>query len=150
MCHTVRRSRRALGAAALVPLAMAASADARSVQIRGTAYEFNSAGVVIGGATIRVAERPRLRVTTRTDGSYELTVPDRATVMPYITAPGYHTIFLQTFRTDGEDLQRVNFQTPTEGVYRALAALLDVPLDPDGERASARSCPRSTRATCVT
>jgi hypothetical protein len=27
----------------------------------------------------------------------------------------------------------VNFQTPTEDVYRALAALLAVPLDPDGE-----------------
>jgi hypothetical protein len=131
--HVVHRSRRALGATALAVLAIAASADARSVQIRGTAYEFNSAGVVIGGATIRVAERPRLRATTRPDGSYKLTVPDRATVTPYITASGYHTIFLQTFLTDGEDLQRVNFQTPTEGVYRALAALLDVPLDPDGE-----------------
>ena len=47
--------------------------------------------------------------------------------------PGYHTIYLQTFRTGGEDLERVNFQTPTTAVYQALAALLDVPLDPDGE-----------------
>jgi hypothetical protein len=123
----------ALASAALALLVAAAGADARGVQIRGTAYEFNSAGVVIGGATIRVAEHPRLRATTGPDGSYELTVPDRATVTPYITAPGYHTIFLQTFRTDGQDLRRVNFQTPTEGVYRALAALLDVPLGPDGE-----------------
>jgi hypothetical protein len=133
MCNTVRRTRRALASIALALLAIAASADARSVQIRGTAYEFNSAGVVISGATIGVAEHPRLRATTRADGSYELTVPDRATVTPYITAAGYHSIFLQTFRTDGEDLRRVNFQTPTEAVYRALAALLDVPLGPGGE-----------------
>jgi hypothetical protein len=133
MCHAVRRSRRTLALTAVALLVGAAGADARSVQIRGTAYEFNSAGVVVGGATIGVAERPRLRATTRPDGSYELAVPDRATVTPYITAPGYRTIFLQTFRTDGEDLNRVNFQTPTEGVYRALAALLDVPLGPDGE-----------------
>jgi hypothetical protein len=133
MCHAVRRSRRALASTAVALLVGAAGADARSVDIRGTAYEFNSAGVVIGGATIRVAEHPRLRATSRPDGSYELAVPDRATVTPYITAPGYHTIFLQTFRTDGEDLRRVNFQTPTEGVYRALAALLDVPLGPGGE-----------------
>ena len=65
--------------------------------------------------------------------SYDLVVPDRRKVTPYITAPGYHTIYLQTFRTAGEDLARVNFQTPRESIYRALAALLDVPLDEDGE-----------------
>jgi hypothetical protein len=133
MSHAVRRSRLALASTAVALLIGATGADARSVHIRGAAYEFNSAGVAIGGATIRVAEHPRLRATSRPDGSYELAVPARATVTPYITARGYHTIFLQTFRTDGEDLNRVNFQTPTEGVYRALAALLDVPLGPDGE-----------------
>jgi hypothetical protein len=118
---------------ALAMLATPASAGAGSVNIRGTAYEFNNTGVVLAGATIRVAEHPRLRATTKRDGSYRLTVPDRATVTPYIRADGYHSIFLQTFRTDGEDLRRVNFQTPTEDVYRALAALLDVPLGPGGE-----------------
>jgi hypothetical protein len=111
----------------------AASASARSVHIRGTAYEFNNTTVRLGGATIRVAERPRIRATVRRDGSYDLVVPDRAKITPYITAAGYHTIYLQTFRTAGEDLARVNFQTPTESVYRALAALLAVPLDERGE-----------------
>ena len=110
-----------------------ASASARSVHIRGTAYEFNNTKVRLGGATIRVAERPRIRATVRRDGSYDLVVPDRAKVTPYITAAGYHTIYLQTFRTAGEDLARVNFQTPTEPIYRALAMLLDVPLDENGE-----------------
>ena len=87
----------------------------------------------LGGATIRVAERPRIRATVRRDGSYDLVVPDRAKVTPYITAAGYHTIYLQTFRTAGENLARVNFQTPRESIYRALAALLEVPLDEDGE-----------------
>ena len=80
-----------------------------------------------------MAEYPRLRATAKRDGTYDLAVPSHATVTPYIAAPGYHTIHLQTFRTDGEDLERVNFQTPTDAVYRALAALLNVPLDPDGE-----------------
>jgi hypothetical protein len=137
MRHAVRFTPGAFGAASLASglalLAVAAGADARSVRIQGTAYEFNSRGVVLAGAKIRVAEYPRLRATTRPDGSYELAVPDRATVTPYITAAGYHSIFLQTFRTDGADLDRVNFQTPTESVYRALATLLDVPLRPDGE-----------------
>ena len=89
--------------------------------------------MLLGGATVRVAELPRLQAKTRRDGSYDLAVPDRATVTPYITAAGYHTIYLQTFRTAGADLARVNFQTPTEGVYRALAALLNVPLDANGQ-----------------
>lgn len=119
--------------AALAVLAAAADPAAARVHIRGTAYEFNNSDVRLAGATIHVAEHPRLRATARADGSYDLAVPDRATVTPYIVAAGYHTIFLQTFRTDGEDLPRVNFQTPTEGVYLALAALLGVPLDTEGE-----------------
>ena len=103
------------------------------MHIRGTAYEFNNSTVRLGGATIRVAERPRIRATVRRNGSYDLVVPDRANITPYITAVGYHTIYLQTFRTAGENLARVNFQTPRDSIYRALAALLDVPLDEDGE-----------------
>jgi hypothetical protein len=110
-----------------------ANAWARPIHIRGTAYEFNNTKVRLGGATIRVAERPRIRAAVRRDGSYDLVVPDRASITPYIVAAGYHTIHLQTFRTAGENLARVNFQTPTESVYRALAALLDVPLDEHGE-----------------
>ena len=132
--------------AALALLATAPAAGAKTVHIRGTAYEFNNTGVRLGGATIRVAEHPRLRATVGRDGTYDLAVPDRATVTPYIVAAGHHTIFLQTFRTAGEDLDRVNFQTPTEGIYRALAALLAVPLGPGGElRACAIVSTFSTR-----
>ena len=60
-------------------------------------------------------------------------MPNRATVTPYIVAPGYHTIYLQTFRTAGQDLRNVNFQTPTDDVYRALTSLLNVPLDANGD-----------------
>jgi hypothetical protein len=111
----------------------AASASARPVHIRGTAYEFNNTKVRLAGATIRVAERPRIRATVGRDGSYDLVVPDRANITPYITAAGYHTIYLQTFRTAGENLARVNFQTPRDNIYRALATLLEVPLDENGE-----------------
>lgn len=118
--------------AAVLALGVPAGASA-AVTISGTAYEFNNTGVRLAGASIRVAEDPKLRATVRRDGSYRLRVPDRATVTPYIVAPGYHTIHLQTFRVRGRDLERVNFQTPTDEVYRALAALLEVPLRPDGE-----------------
>jgi len=128
----VNRSLVALAAAAVVAAAAPAAAGA-AVHIRGTAYEFNNTDVRLAGAAIRVAENPRLTATTRADGSYDLRVPARGRVTPYIVAPGYHTIHLQTFRMRGHDLARVNFQTPTDAVYRALAALLQVPLDAAGE-----------------
>ena len=110
-----------------------ARADAKGVHIRGIAYEFNNSDLRLAGATIRVAEQPRLHATTKRDGGYDLVVPDDTRVTPYISAAGYHSIYLQTFHTSGEDLTRVNFQTPTEEIYRALAALLAVPLEPNGE-----------------
>lgn len=125
----MRRVTRVVALAALVVAATAPAADA--VVIRGTAYEFN-ATPVIAGASIRVLEVPTARATTRRDGSYDLVVPNRARVTPYIVAPGYHTIYLQTFRTTNQDLRNVNFQTPTDAVYQALTGLLNVPLDAQG------------------
>lgn len=119
-----------VGAAGFVSPAGAAS---KSVHLRGTAYEFNNTKVLLAGAKIRVAELPNVVATVRSNGTYDLAVPDRRKVTPYIVAPGYHTIYLQTFRTDGESLERVNFQTPTEAVYMGLVALLKVPVDSDGQ-----------------
>ena len=90
------------------------------MDLRGTAYEFNKPAKRLAGATVRVAERPKLRATVRKNGAYRLAVPDRARVTPYVDAPGYHRIYLQTFTTAGKDLDRVNFQVPTDGTYDAL------------------------------
>ena len=46
----------------------AANAWAGSVHIRGTAYEFNNTKVRLAGATIGVAERPRIHATVRRNG----------------------------------------------------------------------------------
>jgi hypothetical protein len=111
---------------------VAARLRARPIHLRGTAYEFNNVHTLLSGATIRVAEFPKLRATVQRDGSYDLWVPDHAKVTPYIVDRGYHTIYLQTFTTNGEDLANANFQTPTEAVYRGLVALLKVPVDSQG------------------
>jgi hypothetical protein len=118
--------------AAVVACGAAFASSARSVHIRGPAYEFNNTKTRLAGATIRVAELPHLHATVRADGSYDLVVPDRTRVTPYIVARGYHTIYLQTLTTAGEDLANVNFQTPTEPVYKALVALVHVPVDAAG------------------
>ena len=119
----MRRVIAALVVASLVLAAAAAltSAAPRKVHLRGTAYEFNNTSHRLGNATIRVAELPRIKVRTRANGTYDLAVPNRAKVTPYIQAAGFHTIYLQTFTTAGANLANVNFQTPSEAIYRALA-----------------------------
>ncbi len=121
-----------LAVAAAGVMAAAGATRARNVHLRGTAYEFNNVHTVLAGATIRVVEFPRLKAVVQPDGRYDLTVPDRTRVTPYIILRGYHTIYLQTFTTNGEDLANVNFQTPTEAVYNGLVALLSVPVDAQG------------------
>lgn len=92
--------------------------------IRGTAYTFNTPDP-IPGATILVDELPDVSATTAADGSYELVVPSGTTVTPYIVAEGHHTIYVQTFTTDGTALEGVNFQTPSDDIYTALYSLIE-------------------------
>ena len=141
----VRRSvRAALGVLVLLPLlTCAALADASTaghhpgtpatVHIRGTAYTFGGNQQPISGATIRVAELPGISTASQPDGSYDLVVPDGTKVTPYADAAGHHRIYLQTFVTAGRDIERVNFQVPTQPIYFGLAALLGVELDVNGE-----------------
>ena len=106
-----------------------AQAAEKKIHITGTAYEFNNVTVKLGGAKIKVAELPSAGTTVKADGTYDLAVPDKKTVTPYIVKDGYRTIYLQTFKLDGEDLEHVNFQMPSEPIALALAALLQVPVD---------------------
>src|SRR4051794_29729138 len=148
-----RRSSALAGAFILLGLAAAGAegvsaraGPARTVHLRGSAYEFNNVHKLLVGATIRVAEYPQIRAVVRRTGTYDLVVPDRARVTPYIVAAGHHTIYLQTFTLDGGNLANVNFQTPSDSAYRGLAALLRVPLDAHGDpRACAIVSTFSTR-----
>lgn len=104
-----------------------------TVTISGRAYVFNHAETPIAGATIRVRELPGATAITDPGGDYELVVPDETDVTPYIDPPpGYHEIDLQTFHTRGKAIRNANFQTPADAEYNGLAALLSVPIGPDG------------------
>ena len=113
-----------------VPQAEAAGAGHR-VLIRGTAYSFDNQDPV-AGALIGARGAPGATAISDARGHYRLHVPVGRKVTPYIQAEGYHGIFLQTFTTHHRTLRRVNFQIPTERTFFALAALLHVQLDPDG------------------
>ncbi len=101
--------------------------------ISGRAYAFNHMDTFLQGATIRVREFPKLSATTDANGDYVLKVPADANVTPYIEPPpGYHQIDLQTFHAGRDPIVNANFQTPADAEYNGLAALLNVPLGPDG------------------
>ena len=103
------------------------------VSISGNAYAFIFGGNTdrLEGAEIGIAELPEISAVAGPNGAYRLRVPDRTRVTPYVSMPGYHRIYLQTFLTCGRDLERVNFQVPEEGVYNALAEIVGAERDPE-------------------
>ncbi|MDJ0789398.1 MAG: hypothetical protein QNK05_21540 [Myxococcota bacterium] len=104
-----------------------------TVHLRGTAYAFFDIDDRLPGAVVRIEEFPGLEASVAADGSYDIEVPDGATITPYIDPPaGYERIYLQTFHTSGRDLEHVNFQVVPSGIYDAFAALLNVPRDANG------------------
>ncbi len=110
-----------------------AQSKQQSVTISGRAYAFNHSDTGLAGAVIRIRELPGISAIADANGDYELEVPDDTTVTPYIEPPdGYHQIDLQTFHTRGNPISNANFQTPADAEYNGLAALLQVPLGPDG------------------
>ncbi len=102
------------------------------VLIKGTAYSFDNQAP-IAGATIQARGAPGAVATSDSRGHYRLDVPAGRKVTPFVEAEGYHGIFLQTFTTHRRTLRKVNFQIPSEATYFALAALLHVKLDSNGD-----------------
>ena len=133
--------RRTGAALAIVVAALAAAgvvgAKGGSVHLRGTAYEFNNTKVLLGGATIRVAEDPRLRATTQA----------RRHLRPRRSRPRDRDA-LHRCRRSPHDL-------PADLPYRRRGPRSRELPDADGRRCTARSPPcspsRSTRtASCAT
>ena len=121
--------------------AVPADADAKPkkslppIHVGGTVYTFDNQ-VPIADATVRIAELPGLSARSGADGTYDLVVPDGTRFTPYADAPGHHRIYLQTFVSQGRDLERVNFQVPTTTAYDLLALILSVPRDANDELVS--------------
>jgi len=129
-----------------------ASAAPKTVKISGKAFIFNHMDTYISGATIKVREFPKISATTDSLGDYVLTVPNDANVTPYILSgegtltkhakaddsptgtvqTHWNEIDLQTFHARGQDIVNANFQTPQDGEYAGLKAILSVPADENG------------------
>src|SRR5262245_25412089 len=105
------------------------------IHVRGTVYTFG-AETPIAGATVRVAELPGVSAETGPDGGYDLVVSDGTRFTPYAEAAGHHRIYLQTYVSQGKDLDRVNFQMPSDAAYNGLASILSVPRDANNELVS--------------
>ena len=101
-----------------------------TILVTGTAYEFNNVDTFLTGGRVKVAEFPKLSAPIAANGAYSIRVPDHAKVTLYAVREGYHSVYTQTFTTDGANLVNVNLQTPTNLIYGLLANLINVQLDP--------------------
>jgi len=142
----------AVASAVLLIGAPGASAAGKTVKVSGKAFIFNHMDTYISGATVKVREFPKISTTTDGLGDYVLNVPNDANVTPYILSgegeltkhsfaddsptgtvqTHWNEIDLQTFHTRGQDIENANFQTPADGEYAGLKALLNVPSDENG------------------
>lgn len=102
------------------------------VHLRGTVYTFDTRAPIVG-ATVGLAELPGATAQSGPDGRFDLVVPDGTKFTPYADAAGHHRIYLQTFVSQGKDLEHVNFQVPTAGAYNLLALILGAPRDANDE-----------------
>ena len=102
------------------------------IHVLGTVYTFDNQ-TPIAGATVRVAELPGVSAQTGPDGGYDLLVSDGTKFTPYADAVGHHRIYLQTYVSQGKDLERVNFQMPSDIAYNLLALILSVPRDANND-----------------
>jgi len=118
--------RRLAAIAAVVFLGVAQSALAGgNVQLSGVVYTFNTP-FPVAGARVAIAEHPELSTITDAAGRYALSVPDKEEVTPFAEMPGYRTMHLQTFETDGESIQDAHFQFVPLQVYAFLAFLAGI------------------------
>jgi hypothetical protein len=131
-----------------------ASAAPKTVTISGKAFIFNHMNTYISDATIKVREFPKISATTDSLGDYVLTVPNDATVTPYILSgqgtltkhersddsptgtvdTHWNEIDLQTFHTRGQNIENANFQTPQDAEYNGLKGLLGIESNPETGR----------------
>lgn len=118
--------RRCAAIAAVVFLGAAPSALAGGhVELSGVVYTFNTP-FPVAGARVAIAEYPELSTMTDAAGRYALSVPDEEEVTPFAEMPGYRTMHLQTFETEGESIQDAHFQLVPLQVYAFLAVLAGV------------------------
>ena len=103
----------------------------RVVVMSGLVYVFGSS-TLVPGALLSLEEYPDIRTTADRNGHFVLEVPDGVEVTPVIRMPGFRTMHLQTFETEGEDIENVFIQFFPQVVYDRLACGMGVnPADPD-------------------
>ena len=102
------------------------------IHVRGTVYTFDNQ-TAIAGAAVKVAELPGVSAQTGPDGSYDLVVADGTKFTPYVDSAGHHRIYLQTYVSQGKDLERDNFQMPSDAAFNLLALVLSAPRNANNE-----------------
>ena len=101
---------------------------AKTVTMEGHVWGASLEGIEIvthrgSGATVYIAERPKLRTTAAEDGYWSLEVPDGMNITPCAELDGHHPMCVQTFFTRGRNLNQVNFQMVVDLIAGLLGTL---------------------------
>lgn len=98
--------------------------------VRGTVRIFGPPGGPLPGAEVRVFEHPELKAVTNDEGKFEIAGVPAGDVTLVMLAEGYPENQLATLSLDGEDLESLDFQAVSQGIYDIFAALTGAEPDP--------------------
>jgi len=101
------------------------------VSASGHAFVFGPPGGRVEGGTVTVLEIPGLTTTTDADGYWEFPdLPGDALVSFVMHKEGHPLIQTGSIRLEGEDIEQVSFQSPTDDMFEFIENYTLVESDP--------------------
>ncbi len=102
----------------------------KTVTIRGNMFIFGPPGGRIKNAKITVLEYPQISASTDEKGAFEIKdIPACTEATLFLQHDAVTHVQTKTFFVENENIEQVSFQTPTDSVFKFLAALVKVKID---------------------
>jgi len=102
----------------------------KPASVFGTVRIFGPPFGPLEGAEVYVLEHPELTAITDEKGEFEIVEVPAGDVTLVMLAEGYPENQLGTFTVDGHDVENLDFQAVSQGIYEFFAVLTQATLDP--------------------
>ncbi len=103
-----------------------------TVTVSGDAFNFGIDRGRVEGATITILEMPDESTTTDADGHFTFDLPAGAEATFVFDKDGFPRTYTKTFTLppEGETLERITFQVPTDAIFNLMASVAMIEPDP--------------------